>query len=183
MADGPEVQTEAIGEEEERLTNLYVASWNLHSSLDLREVVTVILEICLNLIGADRTVFYVYDEESKRLEPVTAHGMEGLPATGVVLGEGPVGEAVESGRAWTNPNADAGPLAVVPLTASGRPVGAVVVDRLLQQKPSLSPLDLEIFDLLGRQGGLALYGAFLAGATPRKITATEFRHRLEAEDG
>ncbi len=182
MADGTELSTDVNVEEEERLTNLYVASWNLHSSLDLREVVTVILEICLNLVGADRTVFYVFDEEAQRLEAVTAHGQDGVPPAPVDLGEGPVGEAVASARPSINPGDAEGPLAVVPLTASGRPVGAVVVERLLQQKPALSALDLEIFDLLGRQGGLALYGAFLAGATPRKLTVTEFRHRLEAED-
>lgn len=167
-----------IGDEEERLANLYVASWNLHSSLDLKEVVTVIFEICQNLVGSARTVFYVHDEVRDVLEAVSAIGPGGLPDAPVVPGEGRIGEVVASGAPWVN-DGEGGPRVVVPFTASGRLLGAVVIEQLLQQKPAVSTLDREIFDLLGRQGGHALYGAFLAGAAERKVTADEFRARLE----
>jgi len=178
MTEDVDANKTPLGDEEERLANLYIASLGIHSSLDLREVVTVILEICLNLVGADRTVFYVFDEDNDRLEMVTAQGKEGDTPDSVALGEGPIGEAVANGRLWVSSGGE-GPLAVVPLTAAGHRVGAVVVERLLQQKPALAPLDMELFELLGRQGGLALYGAFLAGAVPKKVTARAFRERLE----
>ena len=168
-----------IGDEEERLANLYVASWNLHSSLDLKEVVTVIFEICANLVGAARTVFYVHDEERDPLEAVSAVGPGDLPVAPLLMDEGRVGRLIASGTPWVNDEAGEGPRVVIPFTASGRVLGAVVIERLLEQKAAVSTLDREIFDLLGRQGGHALYGAFLAGAAERKVTAEEFRARLE----
>src|ERR1700742_2160436 len=41
-----------IERENNNLANLYVASFQLHSTLDLREVTQIILEILLNFVGA-----------------------------------------------------------------------------------------------------------------------------------
>lgn len=178
-APPPDEPTEAPDpfEEEERLANLYVASTQLHGTLDLKEVVQVILEICLNLVGAARSVVYVHDEERSVLVPVAAYGGD-LPEGELALGEGPVGEAVAGGRPRIDD--DASPLALVPLTVSGRTVGAVVVHSLLPQKDRLSSLDHALFDMLSRQGAAALYGAYLAAAVSQKIRAGDVRSRLQA---
>ncbi|RMG18455.1 MAG: GAF domain-containing protein [Deltaproteobacteria bacterium] len=168
-----------VGEEEERLANLYIASYNLHASLELGEVVSVILEICINLVGADRTVFYVHDEEREQLVPVAGQGDAALPEATVALGEGPVGQAALAGAIRLQ--ATEVPAAVVPFVVDGRLVGVLSVETLLPQKGAFSPLDAEIFELLGRQGAAALYGAFLAGTRPKKITAEEFRTRLRSQ--
>ena len=42
-----------IEEENNNLANLYVASYQLHSTLDSSEVLKVVLEIVINLIGAE----------------------------------------------------------------------------------------------------------------------------------
>ena len=47
-----------IEEENNNLANLYVASYQLHSTLDLDEVLKIIVEIVINLVGAE--IFSVY---------------------------------------------------------------------------------------------------------------------------
>jgi hypothetical protein len=47
------------------------------------------------------------------------------------------------------------------LTIAGKPFGVVAIFRLLEQKSSLEPLDLEILDLLTTQAAPALYAATL----------------------
>ena len=42
-----------IEEENNNLANLYVASYQLHSTLDVDEVLKIILEIVINLVGAE----------------------------------------------------------------------------------------------------------------------------------
>ena len=170
-----------VGEDEERLAYLYIASSHLHGTLELREVVSVILEIGLNLVGAERMVFYVHDEERAVLVPAFGEGYEALPAEEVPMGEGRVGlaaarqeVAVETGER---------PTATIPFAVEGRCVGVLSIDGLLPQKDGFTALDLEIFQLLSRQGAAALYGAFLAGAEPRTITADAFRSRLEEGGG
>jgi nitrate/nitrite-specific signal transduction histidine kinase len=164
-------------EEEDRLANLYVASTQLHGTLDLKEVVSVILEICLNLVGAARATVYVHDEERGMLVPVAACGGE-VPGAEITLGEGLIGEAVAKGQ--TRCEETAPPVALIPLIVSDRTVGAVVVHALLPQKARLSTLDHALFEMLSRQGATALYGAYLAAAVSHKIRAGEIRSRLEA---
>src|SRR5213075_1241359 len=42
-----------IEEQNNNLANLYVASYQLHSTLDFREVIQIVQEIVINLIGAE----------------------------------------------------------------------------------------------------------------------------------
>lgn len=166
-----------LGPDEERLANLYVASWQLHGTMNLSEVVAVILEILLNLVGADRMVFYVHDEERSIFESVHEHGTGGdVPAT-FEAGEGRLGEAVAAGKPVEFE--DGGPPLVLPLTLGQRTVAAVVVYTLLPQKAGFGRLDRELFDLLSRQGAGAIYGAFLAGASSHTLTTDVFRARME----
>src|SRR5262245_41302370 len=46
-----------IEEQNNNLANLYVASYQLHSTLDFKEVVRIVQEIVINLIGAE--VFHI----------------------------------------------------------------------------------------------------------------------------
>ncbi|MFW5879157.1 MAG: GAF domain-containing protein [Myxococcota bacterium] len=164
-------------EEVERPANLYVASSQLNGTVELKEVVSVILEICVNLIGAGRVVIYMHDAGSKRFLPV-ASNLGTLPEEELVLGEGRVGEHLAGGR----PVLPEGkrPAAIVPMTASGRSIGAVVLESLLPHKEGFTSLDYELLDLLGRQGAVALYGACLASAAAHEIRVEDVRSHLEA---
>ena len=82
-----------IEEKNNNLANLYVASYQLHSTLDPEEVVKIVLEIVINLIGAETFALYMLEREVE-LEPVASEGVprESVPVGRV--GQGPLGEAV-----------------------------------------------------------------------------------------
>src|SRR6185295_15325371 len=52
-----------IERENNNLANLYVASHQLHSTHDLREVTQIILEILLNFVGARTFAILLVDDE------------------------------------------------------------------------------------------------------------------------
>ncbi len=66
-----------IEEENNMLANLYIASYQLHSTLDFKEVLQVIPEIVINLIGAEEFAIMLLDEKTNRqLQPVACEGLE-----------------------------------------------------------------------------------------------------------
>ncbi|PLX73810.1 MAG: diguanylate phosphodiesterase, partial [Desulfuromonas sp.] len=87
-----------IEEENNMLANLYIASYQLHSTLDFKEVLQIILEIVINLIGAEEFGVLLLDEKSNRLEPVASEGMEVAQLPSVAVGDGIIGEAVKTGE-------------------------------------------------------------------------------------
>ena len=56
-----------IENENNMLANLYIASYQLHSTLDFREVLQVITEIIINLIGAEEFAIMLLDEKTNKL--------------------------------------------------------------------------------------------------------------------
>ncbi|NIQ10252.1 MAG: diguanylate phosphodiesterase, partial [Gammaproteobacteria bacterium] len=44
------------------LTNLYIASTKLHSELDHDRVVSIIKEVVINFVGAEKFALLMYDE-------------------------------------------------------------------------------------------------------------------------
>jgi len=179
-----EARFRQIEEENERLANLYVASDQLHSTLDLREVLQIILEIVLNFIGAKQFSIHVLDEETRRLFPVAAEGMQASAAPELPLDAGPLGNAMKTGAPYLasemSPAAGgkvdfASPLAVIPLHLRGLPVGAVVIYRYLVQKKEISDVDHALFRLLAAHAATAIVGArhATAGGT-RPMTRAAF---------
>jgi hypothetical protein len=69
-------------EELESFANLYVASYQLHSSLRLPSVVRHMKELLAQLVGARSLAIYFADEEKRRLVPIGSDGVElgSLPA-------------------------------------------------------------------------------------------------------
>src|SRR5512145_1452219 len=90
-----------IEEENNGLANLYVASYQLHSTLDLQEVLRIVVEIVINLIGAEVLCVYALDERNFVLSPVAAEGRERASFPAVALGEGLVGASVARGEILT----------------------------------------------------------------------------------
>ena len=161
-----------IEEENNNLANLYVASFQLHSTLDLSEVVKIILEIVINLVGAEVFAVYVMDERTNRLEAVASEGAEPSSFPSYSLGSGIVGRAVASGEIHCEDGGrrdDASrPVVCVPLKVQDRPVGAIAIHRLLQQKERFTPLDHELFTLLGGHAATAIFSARLYSESERK---------------
>ena len=166
-----------IEEENNNLANLYVASYQLHSTLDLDEVLKIIMEIVINLVGAEVFAVYMIDEETRQLRPVGSEGRELADFPAVELGAGVLGAAVEAGEAtcWDTNRAEdlEHPIVCVPLTVQGRPIGAIAVYTLLQQKDGFSPLDLELFNMLGGHAATALFASRLYSQSERKLNTIQ----------
>jgi GAF domain-containing protein len=166
-----------IEEENNNLANLYVASYQLHSTLDLDEVLTIITEIVVNLVGAEVFAIYLLDEESGALAAVAAEGAEVEQFPKGQLGSGVLGTAVATSEAtcW-----DAGrsedmtqPIVCVPLMVQGRPIGAIAIYSLLQQKAGFSALDHELFNMLGGHAATAIFAARLYSQSERKLNTIQ----------
>ena len=154
-----------IARENDSLANLYVASYQLHSTLDIVEVLQIITEIVINLIGAEVFAIYLLDEPTGELGAIAAEGMaaSGFPPSR--LGQGELGEAVASlettCRDGTHSEDLERPLVCVPLVVQGRPLGAIAIYRLLSQKERFTALDHELFAVLGGHAGTAIFAARL----------------------
>ena len=159
-----------IERENNSLANLYVASHQLHSTLDLREVTQIITEILLNFIGAKTFAIQLVDEERAVLRTLAAEGVDrrNVPERRVDLAAtDAVADVLRNGRpryaeGALTPRAITGPPAVtVPLKIGDRVVGLILVWELLAQKTGLVDVDFELFNLLGDHAGAALQSAKL----------------------
>jgi nitrate/nitrite-specific signal transduction histidine kinase len=164
-----------IERENNNLANLYVASYQLHSTLDLREVTQIILEILLNFVGAKTFAIQLVDEERGRMRTLAAEGMDrakvpepaidGAPAASMV---GSIAQVIASGEPLYDETRLRArlildqPAIVVPIKMRDRVVGAIVVWDLLVQKTALADVDYELFNLLGAHAAAALIGAKLS---------------------
>ena len=86
-----------IEEENNNLANLYVASFQLHSTLNFREVVQIVMEIVINLIGAEKFALMLLDENKGDLYAVSTEGVPREKIPHIKLGEGVIGKTVNEG--------------------------------------------------------------------------------------
>lgn len=137
------------------LANLYVASYQLHSTLRQEAVLSAIQEIVVNLIGSEEFAIFECNGSGPRL--AAAMGME---IDESIATHERVAQATTSGETWVS--AHHGDLtACIPLKIDGAVTGFIVIRRLLSHKAGLEPLDLELFDLLGTHAAMALYASSL----------------------
>ena len=160
-----------IERENNNLANLYVASFQLHSTMELRELTQIILEILLNFVGAKTFAIQLVDEEHKKLRTLAAEGIERAKVPEGGVDEGRVGEVIKSGHHYIDgerlrARADLAhldrPVIVVPLKIRDRVVGVIIIWDLLSQKTALADVDYELFNLLAAHAASALQGAWLA---------------------
>lgn len=155
-------QYQHIEEQSSNLANLYVASYQLHTSVDRATVLTTIQEIVINLIGSEQLAIYERAGDAFRL--AASFGLDDEQLMTQVAGDFAV-EKLGEGHIFHDP-AERQPLtASVPLQIGDRAVGAVLVFRLLEHKPSLQQVDHELFDLLAVHASTALYCASLHAET------------------
>ena len=132
-----------IEEQNNNLANLYVASYQLHSTLDYREVVRIVQEIVINLIGAEAFHVLIISEKTGLLEVETSEGQ--APArTSVQIGDGLIGRAAQSGEnffaesvARAEPSPFDEPIAVIPLKIKDSTIGVISINKLLVQKTAV----------------------------------------------
>jgi hypothetical protein len=172
-----------IERENNNLANLYVASFQLHSTLDLREVTQIILEILLNFVGAKTFAIQLVDEEHQTLRTLAAEGVDRARVPQTPVAQGRIGEVIGKAEPWVDHDrlrarADLEhPAIIVPLKIRDKVVGAIVIYDLLAQKTALADVDYELFNLLAAHAASALEGAWLTselkGKTPQLWAAVD----------
>jgi transcriptional regulator with GAF, ATPase, and Fis domain len=158
--------------ENSNLASLYVALSQLHSSLDVNEVLGVIIEIVLNFVGADAFAIMIADETGT-LRPLAAHAVE-RDTVPSFSKEGPFAVAFETGEPQVaefektprKEPLDGPPVVCVPLHAAGDVIGVLAVWTFLPQKEGFAEIDHEIIQLLSKSAGTALEAARLAMSAP-----------------
>jgi GAF domain-containing protein len=94
----------------------------------------------------------------------------------VEIGEGILGVAVETGETACDEGTDGDgdrPLVCIPLRLEERPIGAIAIYDLLQQKGGFTALDHELFTLLGGHAATAIFAAQLYGQSERKLNTIQ----------
>lgn len=143
------------------LANLYVASYRLHATLDRREVLSVIEEIIINLVGCEELAIFELSEDQSALSLASSFGINADDYKTIAMGEGVIGEAALTGdMRIITPEQSARfshITACVPLKVEGKVTGMIAIFRLLPQKNGLETVDYELFDLLATHAAKSLY--------------------------
>ena len=168
-----------IEEENNNLANLYVASFQLHSTLDFKEVVQIVMEIVINLIGAEKFGLMLLDERKGDLYAVSSEGVKREQIPHIKLGEGTIGQVAQGGQPWVAEGRTpdqvtmTDPQVVIPMRIKDQLIGAIVIYALLEQKQSFSPLDHELFNLLAGHAATALFASKLYSESERKLSTIQ----------
>ncbi|MBI3805765.1 MAG: GAF domain-containing protein [Nitrospirae bacterium] len=180
-----------VEEENNNLANLYVASNQLHSTLDFEEVLRTIIEIMINLVGAERFALMLLDEASGVLSTIASEGMEAKSPKKVRIGEGIIGRAFQSGENFfeedlsrTETEGEIHPIVCVPLKIKDQTLGVIAVFTLLEQKKKkLTRVDEELFGMLAGHAATAIFSAKLYSQSARKLSTIQgFIDLLSGQD-
>src|SRR4030042_2419525 len=144
-----------IEEQNNNLANLYVASYQLHSTLDFSEVLRIVMEIIINLVGAEVFSVMLFDEKANNLKIVANEGLEDHSNDIIELGEGIIGSVAKTGEPYyINQSLELSididflhPLACIPLKIKEHVIGVICIYKLFVQKEGFSAVDYELFNL------------------------------------
>ncbi len=155
-----------------KLMSLYVATYQLHVSLDPIEVQNAIAEIARDLLGARSFVLLIKDDVLGGCEVALAQGVDGASRFrgphyegGDTVVDATLGDGILRIEAGGNTEA----LAAVPLRVEEAIVGALVILRVLDHKATPLSEDRDILDLLAAHAASALFAARVYSKTDRKL--------------
>jgi nitrate/nitrite-specific signal transduction histidine kinase len=165
----------ALQEQNEAISNLYVAKHRLHASLDATEIMNIVTEIIVELVGAEEFAILFLEQKTKVLKRVAGRGAEGTGET-VGLKDGILGQVATSGKPFYyessgEPQPIGVPLTVIPLMAEDTPVGVIAVYRLLPHKNGFTPVDHQLLELVAEHTPSALLSARLHRLSKAKTKA------------
>jgi hypothetical protein len=155
-----------------QLTNLYVATYQLHASLETGDVRAAIADIAVNLLGAERFSILLRDESGTLVASSETSG-ESTPPAAYPGGDALIDLALEQGTPQFGPLDGSQALVAVPFTRQGETVGVLVVQAFLGHKPGLNDEDHELLDLMAAHAASALLAAQAFHVNRRKLTAYE----------
>jgi len=164
-------------EELSKLANVYVASYQLHSTLSTERVLKHLKELLQQLVGAERYAVYMADDARKHLLLVASEHVDEKKHARLSLSDDDPSSAERvflTGQAQITegPLAKSNerhPAAVLPMHFDDRVVGVIVIYTVFAQKPSFGPVDFELFKMLGAHAASALAGALLYAHADAKL--------------
>lgn len=168
-----------VEEENNNLANLYVASYQLHSTLDFDEVLRIVLEIVINLIGAEKFAIYLMDERNYELMAAAAEGVRLQELPRITTGEGLMGGVAKDAESFFAENIETpassldSPIVCIPLKIKEHVIGLISIYSLLTQKKSFSRMDYELFNLLAGHAATAIFSSKLYTQSERKLTTIQ----------
>jgi hypothetical protein len=160
-------QYHQIENQSSNLSNLYVASYQLHASVERDTVLNTIQEIVVNLIGSEEVAIFEFHDGAREFRLSASFGVDQHRLKNFKAGSGPLGRHLLNGEVFVNDHAAGGEdqlTACVPLKIGERIIGAILVFRLLEHKQALQAVDHELFELLSIHASTALYCANLHDA-------------------
>lgn len=169
-----------VEEQNNALANLYVASYQLHSTLDYEEVLRIVIEIIINLIGAECFSIFLIDDKTNEIVPVAAEGcpIESIPKG--KIGEGIVGYVAKEGESYFAADLSAKgdvlksmPIACIPMKIKEHVIGVIAIYSLLMQKRGFTNVDYELFNLLAGHAATAIFSSRLYTQSERKLTTIQ----------
>ncbi len=155
-----------------QLMNLYVATYQLHATLDVAEVRATIGEIATNVLGAERYALLFWKPDGGACEIALAQGVQDDSSWSVGVyagGDAAVDATLADGVMRIGPIDGSAALAVVPLSVQGQTLGALVLLKLLDHRPPLGHEDREVLDLLSAHAASALVAAGAYSNADRKV--------------
>lgn len=168
-----------IETENNNLANLYIASYQLHSTLDFREVLQVITEIIINLIGAEEFAIMLLDEQTNKLQAVATEGLDASEIPTIGIGEGIVGQMAKTGENYFIDDMEGyvrdfhHPIVCIPLKIKEHVIGVIGVYKLLVQKSRFAEVDYELFTLLAGHAATAIFSSKLYSDSERKLSTIQ----------
>jgi len=166
-----------VEEENNNLANLYVASYQLHSTMDLKEVLRIVSEIILNLIGSDHFAILIRDDEEPVFNVVAAETMN-PKVKKIAIGQGTIGRVAESGDVFVQHDLEHAmvgspdhPIVCIPLKIHGSVIGVIAIFDLFEQKRKrLTRVDHELFSMMAGHAATAIFSAMLYTRSQRSLS-------------
>ncbi len=158
-----------------QLANLYVATYQLHASLDESDVRAAVADIAVNLLGAESFTIWVRSEEGQLLPAPESSGLATDPGRTdtYVGGDSLIDAAIDSSTPQFGLVDGSKHVAAVPFSTHGEVVGVLAIQCFLKQKQTISADDCQLLDVMGAHAATALLAARSFGVARRKLKTYE----------
>jgi GAF domain-containing protein len=155
---------------------LYVATYQLHATLDPADVQSTIAEIAVNLLGAEQFALLLRDEDEGALVVRLQEGAVDSTWSGGTTyagGDALIDASLLDGMLRFGPAENSSVLVAVPLRVQDVTVGALVITKLFDHKGKLDEEDRDLLDLLGAHAASALFASRVYSRAARKLRTLE----------
>lgn len=160
-----------LEQQNEMLANLYVTISRLHSTLKFNEVIEIIKEIIINLVGSESFAIYWFDEPGRQLCFIGGESEIVPPTQTIPIGQNIISKSAQTGEIYISmsetPNQE--PMACIPLKSINRVLGVIVIYHLLAHKTAFSQTDFELFSMMADHAANAMVSSMIFAQTHQEL--------------